>query len=261
MCAIHYNTCCEAIKMKRKISCILILVASLFLVSCNKNKTVPLKEEDYVRILQAYDYHLKSEDYSSEAKGTANASVVTQNIISKKSRKNDEIDYYSATYGKALFIEINRFLEAKGTFDNLNIKVGNANKELKPNYDNLSVNEDLNNEEFNNEYAAGINGLNYHLTRNTIISGSKQADNEFVIILDNEKSIKDYKKNIIAMNPKEADINSIKFEKIILTIEFDNNNRFKSINYQEEYFIHVTELGNLGKQTVKTNITESFNYN
>lgn len=245
--------------MKVKLNIIIIFFLLFFLTSCEKNKE-ELKVTNKEIIINAYENHINSKYFTVYGKGVIKSPIITQNIKVVKERNKDMLCYYNAAYGSKLGIKVNNYVKAKGSFDEIVLTKGLSNKELEISKEKSK--EIITHDQFIDLYGVGINNFNYILNEETILEVKEDLtknNKTYIVLLDLEKSTKNYKKQISETNPYENDINKTNFKKIELKITIDNNNYFKEVKYIEEYEVSVNVLTWI-KQNLKAEIIEVYKY-
>lgn len=192
---------------------------------------------------------------------------VIQNVYFNKQRENDNVNFYNSSYGSYKLIGkqnlITKYMKYDGTINRAKMVTGKTNSNLEA----LAIDKDyglLTNEVLSNTYGAGINDINYIMTLDNILEANlvENTTNTYLVKMDLEKSIVNYKNNIVFMNPQESDKDSIQFSKIELTITLNNLNELEMIKISEVYKIKVGGLPVIGSlnQDVYGEITEKYTY-
>ncbi len=186
-----------------------------------------------------------------EVRGTAEAMDFVQNVINTRKEDNEGNLYaYSGTYGTMKKVGIEAY------YNKRQLKVRKAesmNSDLTANFKN--------NWQFSSPstymatYGSMPNQLNYIVNQGTVLEEKNfKFENglyTFQLKLDPKLSTERYKYNI--KTTAEA-TGFPTFKNILLTVTIDENGRFKSIVYNEEYSITVSGF----TASTSTNMTETF---
>lgn len=216
---------------------------------------VVLFEQAYINMQSANTFLL---EISGEI--DPNIPMIAKQDLKAIKIKNKDI-YYNYTVSKGT---VTTFYEIYGTFEQSTLKKGNkVDDKLNP--VSASSQEKINLETFKEIYGVLPYELNYIVNKQTVIGVTNSTQDEtgyhFTLVLDNELSSENYKKNIVATNTAKSE--SPVFEHIKLNVSIDKEGFFTQIIYQEIYKIRV-QLPIIGFSTQKitTEIKETFtNFN
>ena len=216
---------------------------------------VVLFEQAYINMQSANTFLL---EISGEI--DPNIPMIAKQDLKAIKIKNKDI-YYNYTVSKGT---VTTFYEIYGTFEQSTLKKGNkVDDKLNP--VSASSQEKINLETFKEIYGVLPYELNYIVNKQTVIGVTNSTQDEtgyhFTLVLDNELSSENYKKNIVATNTAKSE--SPVFEQIKLKVSIDKEGFFTQIIYQEIYKIRV-QLPIIGFSTQKitTEIKETFtNFN
>ena len=216
---------------------------------------VVLFEQAYINMQSANTFLL---EISGEI--DPNIPMIAKQDLKAIKIKNKDI-YYNYTVSKGT---VTTFYEIYGTFEQSTLKKGNkVDDKLNP--VSASSQEKINLETFKEIYGVLPYELNYIVNKQTVIGITDSTQDEtgyhFTLVLDNELSSENYKKNIVATNTAKSE--SPVFEHIKLNVSIDKEGFFTQIIYQEIYKIRV-QLPIIGFSTQKitTEIKETFtNFN
>lgn len=242
--------------MKSKILITILILFSFSLISCNKSDNYNINNNYINDILNAYNYHLENKNFKVTGTGEIETKIITQKIKYEKTRTNDNLYYFNATYGSKLGIKINNYIEVLGDINKVSYNKGLTNSSLEKTKE--TSNSNLSYKEFLNIYGISVNDLNYIIKKEYIKSIDKENDT-YILTLKLDKPTTKYKKQIIETNPYETKDDSLKFLNIKLKIELDENLRFKQIEYLETYELK-TKVLTWVSQKLNANIIENFNY-
>ena len=216
---------------------------------------VTLFEQAYINMQSANTFLLEI-----SGKIDPNVPMIAKQDL-KAVKIKDKDTYYNYTVSKGT---VTTFYEIYGTFEQSTLKKGNkVDDKLNP----ISANsqEEINLETFKEIYGILPYELNYIVNKQTVIGITDSTQDEtgyhFTLVLDNELSSENYKKNIVATNTAKSELPV--FEQIKLKVSIDKEGFFTQIIYQEIYKIRI-QLPVIGFSTQKitTEIKETFtNFN
>ncbi|VEU79934.1 InlB B-repeat-containing protein [Haploplasma axanthum] len=220
------------------------------------------REEIVNLYIKAYDKHVEAKNMEVVAEGLVKTSAIIVGEINqrlKSTKKVNDSNIYQLTASYSSLAAM--FFEVQGTKEDITLKTGEANSKLEI---GKVKNEEKSNEDLHREkYGVLPNELNYIVNDETVVEAKEYVysnnKHQFTLILDNEKSVVNYLKNIKATN--QYDSKPAIFESIKLIVVIGVDGYFEKITYNEKYTVEVkAPIIGWSDQPMNGNITEIFKY-